>query len=326
MLIDLSSEQIPQRERIDTLYQTVSQAFCPMDCECPETSPAEFQSHIKSSQLENFGLAQVQTSPLTIYRKPSHIAVTTDDYYLVKFQLQGQGVFIQCGQQALLKPGDFVLCSTSDPYELQLSDANLQAVLTIPRTTLDELISAPEQYVGRRMAANVGANGLLNQFVSSVLSRIDHFESALSRRIEANILDLLVTSLSFGGQPVQRAARSSKVEHLYRIKRLINQHLENPQLTPAWIAEKQGISTRYLHMLFKDEPTSVSRCIQRQRLDACKRCLSTPEMNGLSIVQIAYRWGFSDAAHFNRCFKALNGVTPRAYRKASLEGGYRSTK
>ncbi|HEY0232202.1 MAG TPA: helix-turn-helix domain-containing protein, partial [Dokdonella sp.] len=35
-----------------------------------------------------------------------------------------------------------------------------------------------------------------------------------------------------------------------------------------------------------------------------------------SIFEIAWRWGFSDPAHFSRAFKTLFGCSPRACREA----------
>jgi AraC-like DNA-binding protein len=59
----------------------------------------------------------------------------------------------------------------------------------------------------------------------------------------------------------------------------------------------------------------VGRYIQLQRLEGCKGNLENPEMNSFSATEIAFRWGFNDASHFGRCFKAQYGVTPSQYRK-----------
>jgi AraC-like DNA-binding protein len=41
--------------------------------------------------------------------------------------------------------------------------------------------------------------------------------------------------------------------------------LNNDHLTPTWVAEKLNISPGYLHMLFKEEDTSVSNWIKLSR-------------------------------------------------------------
>ena len=39
----------------------------------------------------------------------------------------------------------------------------------------------------------------------------------------------------------------------------------------------------------------------------------------MSITDIAYRWGFSDAAHFARMFRERFGMSPRRYRESHAE-------
>jgi len=39
-----------------------------------------------------------------------------------------------------------------------------------------------------------------------------------------------------------------------------------------------------------------------------------------SIARIAYGWGFSDMAHFSRCFRRAFGASPREYRQSAIFG------
>ncbi|NIB40908.1 helix-turn-helix domain-containing protein [Pseudomaricurvus alkylphenolicus] len=314
MVISSPSSKMPAKEQFDSFLSAVNDTFSPVTCERAGGSVESFGGHLEASRLESMHLAQVHSAPIDVFRRKAHIAEVSDDFYLVKFQVEGQGFFSQRGREAELVPGDFVLASTTEPYELHFPKHYRQAVLAIPHSILNQQLRNPEQYLGQRMAADQGSNGLLSQFVLSLLQRIDGFEPALAQRLEANILDLLVTSLSFS-TPTQRLERDSRVEHIYRVKNFIYKHLADPQLTPDMIAQSQGISTRYLHMLFKPEGLSVGRYIQLQRLEGCKGNLENPEMNSFSATEIAFRWGFNDASHFGRCFKAQYGVTPSQYRK-----------
>jgi AraC-like DNA-binding protein len=67
-------------------------------------------------------------------------------------------------------------------------------------------------------------------------------------------------------------------------------------------------------MLFQSETMSLSKYIQYQRLEACRRALRHPDYRQRSTTDIALQWGFSDVSHFHRCFKASYGVTPRQYK------------
>lgn len=317
MVITSPSNQISVPEQFESWNQAVCKTFSPVDCEMAGELSVDFGGFLEASTLETMHLAQVRSAPLNVYRRKAHIREMSDGFYLVKFQLEGEGVFRQRGREATLLPGDFVLASTTEPYELHFPEQYGQAVLAIPHNILQDQLLDPEQYLGQRMAADQGSNGLLSQFVCSLLKRIDSFDPALLQRLEANILDLLVTSLSFNTPQSQRLDRSPRVEYIYRVKNFIYKHLKDPQLSPDMIAQAQGISTRYLHMLFKPEETSVGRYIQLQRLEGCKNCLENPEMIAFTATEIAFQWGFNDASHFGRCFKAQFGTSPSQHRKNS---------
>jgi AraC-like DNA-binding protein len=75
---------------------------------------------------------------------------------------------------------------------------------------------------------------------------------------------------------------------------------------------------RYLHRLFKPTGRSVGDWIRELRLEACRESLSTGE-RALSLGELAYRWGFSDQAHFCRAFKARFGIPPGEARRRAAQ-------
>jgi len=51
-------------------------------------------------------------------------------------------------------------------------------------------------------------------------------------------------------------------------------------------------------------------------LDAARRDLCDPGLAASSVSRIAFSWGFNDAAHFSRAFRARFGCSPRELRAA----------
>ncbi|MBL8665862.1 MAG: helix-turn-helix transcriptional regulator [Rhodospirillales bacterium] len=98
----------------------------------------------------------------------------------------------------------------------------------------------------------------------------------------------------------------------------IEARLRDPALCPDDVAHSNGISTRHLHRLFQQAGTSFGTFVRDQRLARCRADLADPRCVGLSVTAIAFRWGFSDSAHFSRSFKAAYGVTARAFRYERL--------
>ncbi|SNT54953.1 Helix-turn-helix domain-containing protein [Asanoa hainanensis] len=75
-----------------------------------------------------------------------------------------------------------------------------------------------------------------------------------------------------------------------RVKDFIRQHLHDPGLTPARIADQHHISRGYLHRLFQAEGETVSAYIRRNRLAGAHRDLADPALAGTPIHVVGARW------------------------------------
>ncbi len=302
---------------MDAFTELVSETFFPMSVEARGESGVGFAGELRRHQLGNVGFATVSSSPLDVYRRRQHIGRASDAAYLVKVQVQGEGRVRHRGREAHLRPGDFTLCLSSEPYELHFEHEYSQVVLAIPEPLMEECVHQPARHLGVTMESRVGANGLFAQFVTSIALRLDTLDGVLARRLEANVIDLLSTTLGYAREAQRQELFNSGVkrEYLQRIKQFIRRNLDDERLGPEWIAEAHDISARYLHRLFEGECESVSRYIQRLRLEGCRDALGDGAFAAYPVSEIAYRAGFKDASHFSRAFKKEFGVTPARYRR-----------
>ena len=96
------------------------------------------------------------------------------------------------------------------------------------------------------------------------------------------------------------------------VKKYIEDNIDKKILSSD-IANQVNISTRHLNRLIEaSEKSSVAELIRRTRIKHSKKLLKSTQ---LSMSEIAYQSGFSSSFHFSKAFKALEGVTPGAYRK-----------
>lgn len=98
------------------------------------------------------------------------------------------------------------------------------------------------------------------------------------------------------------------------VKRYIQDHLEDENLSRNSIADAVHVSPDYLSYLFhKEEGVVLSSYIASRRIDAAKKLLRTTSN---SMQEICAAVGFGNDAYFFRQFKKLTGQTPSAYRSS----------
>jgi AraC-like DNA-binding protein len=93
----------------------------------------------------------------------------------------------------------------------------------------------------------------------------------------------------------------------------IDGHL-NEEFGLKQLSQRAGYAPSYLSSLFsRVNGQGVTEYISRKRIASAQQLLRT---SNLKIVEICYRVGFKDLAHFNRTFKRFTGATPNQYRQS----------
>jgi len=130
-------------------------------------------------------------------------------------------------------------------------------------------------------------------------------------------MDLLALAIS--GEPDRQPAAERSVQRarLRSVKAYIDANLSDPNLSLAAIAQKNGISLRYLHQLFRLMDMSASEWLRLRRLQRCHDLLSSPQHATRSITEIAYSMGFSSSSRFSNLFREQFGLRPSDVRGAS---------
>ena len=217
------------RERFDSFRALVDDVFCPMEIDSHRSVRDAFRARVDAVNLGNVKLVRVSTGPLQVRRRPQDLAHITASPYLVKFQLRGESLWSQRGRQVHARPGDFVIASTAEPYTLTFHGDYEMPVMVVPDAIMRRLTPDPDQFLGRRMAAEEADCGLLSSFVAQIVARMNQLSEPMVHRIEANVLDLL-------GAVLTARARSGALNHeqlLAQVKVYIQDHLHDRGLGPA---------------------------------------------------------------------------------------------
>lgn len=288
-----------------------------------EVSPLEntfareslFEAQLDVAPLGDLAFSSIKNKPVCVRRTRRSVSRISDRHYILKFQAEGHSLFSQFGRAAHLRPGDFVLCDNTEPYQLLIAGPSEQVAIVVPEHLLDSRIPELRESVGYRMSREVALNSVVGELIRTLSARVAELSPAAQQQSQASLLDLVSMALR---ESADQADQAESSDRLAAIMFFIQNHLKDPDLSPQRIASEHGISPRYLHMLFKAAGSSVGRFVREQRVERCRMKLDgeTP----VTLTDIALEWGFSDLAHFSRSFKERYGVSPLTYRKKQLPG------
>jgi AraC-like DNA-binding protein len=295
-----------RHERFDLFQGLVTQLFCPMHIDTARGTRDSFSANLETLALESTQIVQVSTSALVVRRRSQDIARIDDPPYLVKFQMKGESLWSQRGREVHLKPGDFVIGSTAEPYSLTVKSYYEMPVLVVARSVMHRLTPEPDRFLGVKLSGEDADCGLLSSFVGQAVARMSQLSGHMARRVEVNILDLL------GGVLSERAQRGpmTRAQQLAQIKQYVADRLHDRELTPASIAAYFGLSTRSVHAIFECEELSIGKYIRKLRVAGCRKAVESAEPGHWSLTDLALVWGFYDLSHMTRCFRAEYGAPP----------------
>lgn len=313
MTVLVSTSDVSIREREEAWRCAAAQTFVPLDFFFPDAR--SFRGQISTAELGSVSVSRVTADAHRAERTQRLIAQSNDaPYYKVSMPLRGYALVSQDGREAPLIPGDLTIYDTSRPYQVTFDDTCRLLVLMFPHRDLRLPYDAVGGVTAQRVSGRTGIGGLVAPLLVNLAARLDEIDHAQSARLADNVVDLLSTLFAdILSQSGYRPADPTQTL-MTRIRAFIEDNLYDPDLGPETVAAANHVSVGYLHKLFRAEGTSVSRVIRERRLEKCRRDLVAPASRAKAVGAIGAQWGFLDAAHFSRIFKATYGVSPREYR------------
>jgi AraC family transcriptional activator of tynA and feaB len=307
MVVEICTDAVPLSERPDYWRQTRLNLFKD-DCRIRPDPATPFQASISMMKLGPLTLSDCRGSSFRMVREKCNETGILE----LLIQTEGECVIRHDGHETLLSPGKFSVFPANSRAELEMRGDYRKLSLRFQSSLLSERYADWEHRAFTRIPCDSGAGGI---FLGLVRAMMQYGESANSKIcVEAfqAMLGLLATTLGEKAEEALRMPATRMVEyHKARIRNYVLENLANPELDVARISNALGLSQRYLHLLFTDEPMQLMHWIWNERLERCFKELARRSGNDRPVSTVAYSWGFNDASHFSRAFRKRYGASPR---------------
>jgi AraC-like DNA-binding protein len=208
------------------------------------------------------------------------------------------------------EPGDFCVSSTEWQFYAESKGPDSFDMLDIHQAALSPLLAAGRLARPFRLPGASPLGSLLGAAMDAAKAQTPLLADELGEAVLRNLCDLVALACGASDEGIEQGRDSLRSAQLAAVKRHVNLHLGDPDLTPASAAAALGISARQLHRLFEPSGSTFARYVLRQRLLRCRDTIAGATGTGRSVLDIAFDWGFNSTATFYRTFVSELGAHP----------------
>lgn len=272
---------------------------------CVDQRETIFEAEMLRWKLGDLTMIRPKANACLVTRNP---AGGDEDRIVLHLQHHGRSRHQQEGRMAEIRSGDFSLCRSASPYQLELTEHEF-LVVEIPRAALEDRVGALDDAMARRIPGAAPGSRMLHSFFLSLWQQGDL--SAADPDWQSGVAGVLVdlVGLAIQGSDMPCFGPQARRE---RAIRFIEANLCNPDLGVHDIAVELGVSIRTVQTMFATMGTTPNGYVLARRLArASDMLLVNPQM---SITEIAFDLGFSESSYFARCFRHHYGTAPGKWR------------
>jgi len=278
--------------------------------------------HLAADVDFSFGEVSIKRSPtggsIALLRSTAQYFTpveAADDAVFVGAVTHGRGHLGDGGRRAMeFADSDVWVCDSQAAWSLHFRNDFELLLLQLPRQRLAGRFGRggvlPPAVLGETVAA-----AAIRPMMRALAANFAFMEDGELMAAEIAVAELVLSALLTEARPEEDSATQVQSAHLARVCAQIEARLRDPALSLADIAKREGLSPRYVQRLFESQDRSFSDYVRHRRLEHCRRDLISPQHADRSIAEIAFRWGFAEAAHFSRTFSAAYGISPREFRR-----------
>lgn len=311
----LTTDIVPARERTRYWCDMIWHAFGGLRSDT-YGDPC-FTGRIHQADFGAVRVCRLEASRHRVVRTAGVRSSSDPGYLKLVVQHRGSSVFEQDGRVAKVAPGEWSLYDTTDSYAVSNPEPVEQHVLLLPRDALLRGQRTIQSLLVRPLRASAGLGRIACEAVRTAVEEAERTPSALRPELGDTLTHLI--RLALLEQLADVTPQTGRQIMRLRVHAHIERRLDDPDLSLDSIARELNCSKRLLHRAFHDDGCTPLEYIRLRRLERIRDDLENPALASRSITEIAFRWGFSSAAHFSRSFRSRFGASPRDWREGARQ-------
>jgi AraC-like DNA-binding protein len=318
MRFRFSTDDLAPDDRLRSWCDTMSQRGYGYE---PVAIPdsAEFSATVDGIAAGRFILMEIRANHAAARRTAAHVARDTAGAFAIcRFNSTAtwQAAPRSTPVDLQFAPGDWVVTAREWEFDaIGMTTADWD-VLIIPQTALSPLLTGGRVTRPFKLAGASPLGALLSASLDAAMAHVPLVSPVLGAAVLQNLCELVALACNAADERPSTGRDARRAEQLDAAKRHVEQHLADPDLTPASTAAAIGISLRQLYILFEPTGNGFARYLLRQRLLKCRDTIAGATGTGRSVADIAFGWGFSSMATFYRAYASEFNATPTAQRVA----------
>lgn len=308
--LHFSTRRLPPAKRLPALRDLFERAV-----QLEIDAAPDHAVEMSMARLPGVRRARMLSALTARMRRPAPMLADGEDTVCLMVNTGGHLSVTQRGREAAPGSGEGVLLVYREPASLQFVAASYLSV-RVPYRALalaGDICAA----AARRIPRDTQALALLQAYVANMPD--DEADPQLTRLYAMHVHDLIALAIGATDEgrhiAMQRGVRAARRE---AVKAALGR---DSSVSLDRLAAQQGVSTRYIQMLFEELGTTFSAYAIERRLDAARSMLTSPRYATWSVTAIALEAGFGDVSHFNRRFRRRFQMTPTDMRAQSGREG-----
>jgi len=302
-----STDDYAQSERYSAWRDAICDVYVHVDVKAVD--PERYRGFIREAKFGGVVMTDILLSEQRIRRNNRHISQLDKDCYYLQLVHKGNISVLQRGETHRSNPARGAIFCATEQYELYGHGEVRSFYLELPRDEFAQRFPRERIPVSASLNTAQGLGRIATEFCATLAAEGSKLDDGVRAGLGNQLMDMLAFSLLTSEGDMPAAEGAVRKARLRSVQQWIETHLTDPHLSLDKVAVANGMSLRYLHLLFQGCEMSASEWIWNRRLQRAYDSLARGD--GRSITSIAFDQGFNSSAHFSTMFRRKYGISPR---------------